>query len=164
MVKKLNVEGVDMFEKGFSGIDPEEIKNLFDNLKKLTKIGVENFFKLKKEFGEGVKSLKKEFKDLTGEDIESLFRIFTKTSLISKESYSLEEAIRWLKENKPKNADKACLFREKKMFGYTLHHLYLNENNELLIGSESPYLVVETIKLDKSLIDAFGDKDLIIFR
>ena len=153
-----------MFGKRFSEMDPEKFKNLFDELIRITKVSVENFFKLKEEFKKEIKSFKDEFKDLTGEDIESLFRIFTKTSLISKESYSLEEAIRWLKENKPENAYKACLFREKKAFGYILHHLYLNKSNELLLGSESPYLVVETIKLDKSLIDAFGDKDLIIFK
>jgi hypothetical protein len=79
----------------------------------------------------------------------------------------MASSIKWIKEHFPKGvASGACITREinQQENGFTLHHNFLDKENNPMIGSEYPTLVVNTKLLSEDIRSQFGNKDMIIIR
>lgn len=95
------------------------------------------------------------------------FKIYWNYSEKNCDSYKLEDAIKWVKENLPEDGEgyNACLFKDMEPIDdiIIIHHFYLLNNKPCLDGTR-PYFVVYTKELSDSLTNQFGEKSLIIFK
>jgi hypothetical protein len=79
--------------------------------------------------------------------------------------YSLEEAIKWFKMNRPRVAKAGCIFRrQREDVGVTLHHCFLDASNNPLLDGAHPHRAVHTPELCLDLEKQFGTKDLLVLR
>lgn len=83
------------------------------------------------------------------------------------DNYSLEQAIKWFKENLPKNKNikvSGCLFKKEDKQGIHLYHCFIDLERRIpLLGSGYPYCVVYTLEVDRNLIRQFNDKHMLVF-
>ena len=79
-----------------------------------------------------------------------------------------EEAVKYFVEQRPTDARiaKGALMQEPKNDKTQITWTFLDDNNQLLCGSDNkPYgRRVLAISLDTELMDAFGEKSLVIFQ
>lgn len=83
------------------------------------------------------------------------------------DEHNMSSSIKWIKEHFPKEvASGACITRDVNLKGdgFIIHHNFLDKENNPMIGSEYPTLVVNTKSLSEDIRSQFGNKDMIIIR
>jgi len=79
--------------------------------------------------------------------------------------YSMEEAVGWFKANMPKTAAGACLLKAPRgTNALTLHHCFLDHQDNPMLDGRHPHRAVHTIGITPELAKQFGTTDLLILK
>ncbi len=149
-----------------------KVKGLKDFIKDETaKKGVEFISQTFDSIVEAAKKRFKILKECSNDSIVQLIKMAWNYEEKFQESYGLEDAIRWFKDNHPGKKYLACILMQKKVelkelpTVTSLHHCFIEitTNNPILDGS-LPYRIIQTIDVKDDLKKAFGNKDMIILK
>lgn len=98
-------------------------------------------------------------------DIEEIIKIAWCYEEENVETFSLKQAIEWLKMNlKEEKHTGGCLYRKKGEWNTVLHLCFLGKDGQPLLGPGDCHKKVSCLSLDPSLENQFGTKDLIVFK
>ena len=79
--------------------------------------------------------------------------------------YSLEEAIKWIKLNKPSEATGGILLKVSPSDGnIVLHHCFIDKDQNPLLDGKHPHRIVYTREISEDLTRQFGEKDMLVFK
>ncbi len=84
---------------------------------------------------------------------------------ITVDSFSLESAVNWFKENLPEQEGifQAGILKIENLDKLHLHLFFIKENQPCLNG-EQPHFLVKAKKIDKSFLESFGKNPLLIIK
>ncbi|WP_104695946.1 hypothetical protein [Helicobacter salomonis] len=85
---------------------------------------------------------------------------------VKKRQYTFKEALEWIQKNFDSRIYSAAnIMREQiEEHQIVLSCCFLDKNGNPLVGSENPFLRVETSELDQDLVENFGDENLIVVK
>ena len=129
-----------------------------------TELATFSFFNLAENLKKTVEGLKR----LNPSTLERLIK--TAWNLEEKycSKYSLEEAIKWIKLNKPSEATGGILLKmspsDKNDKNIVLHHCFIDKDQNPLLDGKHPHLIVYTREISDDLIGHFSEKDMLLFK
>lgn len=80
--------------------------------------------------------------------------------------YNLEEAIEWFRKSMLKEQKTVGLvFKHKSRSWYLLYHILADsDKKEVILGTDKPFLIVKTKKIEPEFLELFSDKDLLVLK
>ena len=139
-----------------------EIKDSLETLiPNLTELATSSVVKL-------VEDIKKRVEGLKGLNPSTMERL-NKTAWNLEEKhcskYSLEEAIKWIKLNKPSEATGGILLKMSPSDkNIVLHHCFIDKDQNPLLDGNHPHRIVYTREISEDLTRQFGEKDMLVFK
>ncbi|MEB3191906.1 MAG: hypothetical protein VKL42_16315 [Snowella sp.] len=144
-------------DKIFSEIQ-DFLETLIPDLAQLASV---SFFNLTEDIKKRVEGLKR----LNPSTMERLIKTAWNLEEKHCSEYSLEEAIKWIKLNKPSEATGGILLKMSPSDkDIVLHHCFIDKDQNPLLDGKHPHRIVYTREISEDLSRQFGEKDMLVFK